>query len=169
MKFQSPLPHFFFPKVKTIVSFTWSLPYLFLCMCTHVSFYRDHGSAWLWRNLSMCLFLPGLGLRCCVCTFSRCGERGPLSSRGVRAAHCRGAFFAPFFLLQNTASRSRGWGTQAYLPRGTWDLSSRPGINPVSPVLAGGYSTPGSPRKSQTFFFFFNTNIKCSVLELFPC
>ena len=36
MKFQSPLPHFFFPKVKTIVSFTWLLPYLFLCMCIHM-------------------------------------------------------------------------------------------------------------------------------------
>ena len=34
------------------------------------------------------------------------------------------------------------------LPHGTWDLPG-PGIEPVSPALAGGFLTPGLPGKSK--------------------
>lgn len=37
---------------------------------------------------------------------------------------------------------------------GTWDRP-RPGVEPVSPVLAGGLSTTKPPRKPSTFLFVF--------------
>ena len=41
----------------------------------------------------------------------------------------------------------------AKLPCGMWHL---PGIEPVSPALAGGFLSTGSPGKSLSLFFFFN-------------
>ena len=38
-------------------------------------------------------------------------------------------------------------GTRAYLPRGVWDLSPQPGIEPASPALEGGFFTTGPPGK----------------------
>ena len=38
-------------------------------------------------------------------------------------------------------------GARAQLLRGMWDLP-RPGLEPVSPALAGGFSTTAPPRKS---------------------
>ena len=45
-------------------------------------------------------------------------------------------------------------GAWASLLRGMWDLP-RPGLEPVSPALAGGFFTTTPPGKSDTFFFFF--------------
>ena len=42
--------------------------------------------------------------------------------------------------------RLSGCGTWAYLPRGIWHLP-RPGIEPVSPTLAGGFLIAGPPGK----------------------
>ena len=64
-------------------------------------------------------------------------------------------------LLRSTGSRRRGFsscgsqalerrlsscGAQAYLLRGMWDLP-RPGLEPVSPALAGGFLTTVPPGK----------------------
>ena len=45
-------------------------------------------------------------------------------------------------------------GARAYLLRGMWDLSG-PGLEPVSPALAGGFLTTVPPGKSLVDFFFF--------------
>ena len=44
-------------------------------------------------------------------------------------------------------------GSQAQLLRGMWDLP-RPGLEPVSPALAGRLSTTVPPGKPYFFFFF---------------
>ena len=72
------------------------------------------------------------------------------------------------FLLQSTGSRRVGFsscdsralecrlsscGAPAQLLRGMWDLP-RPGLEPVSPALAGGFLTTAPPGKTAFFFFF---------------
>ena len=109
----------------------------------------------------MYLFLPGLGLRCSVCALSDVASGGHrlLAVRGLLLA-VASSLFLFFFCRTQPPGRVgfSGCGAQACLPRSTWDLSSRPGIEPVSPALAGGYSTPGPPGKSQTFFFLTPTS-----------
>ena len=58
-------------------------------------------------------------------------------------------------------------GAWASLTQDMWDLP-RPGIEPVSPALAGGLLTTGPPEKSESLLF---CSI-CSVLFMvgfFPC
>ena len=50
-------------------------------------------------------------------------------------------------------------GTQAYLPSGMWDLP-RPGIEPMSPVLAGRFFTTEAPAKSSIALFNINVGDK---------
>ena len=45
--------------------------------------------------------------------------------------------------------RPSSCGAWAQLPRGMWDLP-RPGMQPVSPALAGGFLTTGTPGKSRS-------------------
>ena len=47
---------------------------------------------------------------------------------------------------QTPESRPKSYDTQAYLLQGMWDLPG-PGIEPVSPVLAGGFFTTQPPGK----------------------
>ena len=57
-------------------------------------------------------------------------------------------------LLQITGSRVYGLsscGTWAYLPYDMWNLLT-PGIEPLSPALAGRFSTTGPPGKSVKYF-----------------
>ena len=97
------------------------------------------------------LFLAALGLRSCVRAFSSCGERGllfvavhglliavaslvvarGLSSCGSRALECR---------LSSCGARDQ-------LLCSMWDLPG-PGLEPVSPALAGGFLTTAPPGKS---------------------
>ena len=48
-------------------------------------------------------------------------------------------------------------GTWVYLLRGLWDLP-RPEIKPMSPALAGGFLTTGSPEKPYFSFFLLEYN-----------
>ena len=43
-----------------------------------------------------------------------------------------------------------------------WDLPG-PGLEPMSPALAGGFLTTGPPGKSEIFFFFNIKNYLSSV------
>ena len=47
---------------------------------------------------------------------------------------------------QTPEHRLKSYDTQAYLLQGIWDLPG-PGIEPVSPVLAGGFFTTETPGK----------------------
>ena len=73
---------------------------------------------------------------------------------GARASHCGGFSCCGARALGAWASVvvARGLsscGSQAELLRGMWDLP-RPGLEPVSPDLAGRFLTPAPPGKSLT-------------------
>ena len=102
---------------------------------------------------SLNLFMAVLGLRFCARAFSSCGERGHSSSR------CAGLSLSRPLLLWSTGSRRAGSVIVAHgaqLLHGMWDLP-RPGLEPVSPALAGRFSTtapPGKPPSRGLLFFF---------------
>ena len=89
------------------------------------------------------LFMAVLGLRFCARTFSSCGERGPLFI-AVRGPLTIMASLVAEHRLQTR--RLSSCGSRAQLLRGMWDLP-RPGLEPVSPALAGGFSTTAPPGK----------------------
>ena len=89
-----------------------------------------------------------LGLRFCARAFSSCGERGPLFI----------AVRGPLTIAASLVAehRLRRCGSRAQLLRGMWDLP-RPGLEPVSPALAGGLSTTAPPGKPDHFDFNWET------------
>ena len=79
--------------------------------------------------------------------FSSCGKRGPLLI-AVRGPLTVAASPVAEHRLQTRSLSS--CGSRAQPLRGMWDLP-RPGLEPVSPALAGGLSTtapPGKPSKN---------------------
>ena len=89
------------------------------------------------------LFLAVLDLRFCARAFSSCGERGPLFI-AVRGPLTIAASLVAEHRFQTR--RLSNCGSRAQLLRGTWDLT-RPELEPVSPALAGGFSTTAPPGK----------------------
>ena len=88
-----------------------------------------------------------LGLRFCARAFSSCGKRGPLFIV-VRGPLTITASLVAEHRLQ-THRLSNGV-SRAQLLHSMWDLS-RPGLEPVSPALAGRFSTTAPPGKPQMF------------------
>ena len=89
------------------------------------------------------LFLAVLGLCFCARAFSSCGEWGPLFI-AVRGPLTVAASLVAEHRLQTR--RLSSCGSRAQLLRGMWD-SPRPGLEPVSPALAGRLSTTAPPGK----------------------
>ena len=89
------------------------------------------------------LFLAVLGLRFCVRAFSSCSKRGPLFIT-VRGPLTVLASLVAEHRLQTR--RLSSCGSRVQLLRGMWDLP-RPGLEPVSPALAGRFSTTAPPGK----------------------
>ena len=89
-----------------------------------------------------------LGLRFCARAFSSCGERGPLFI-AVRRPLTVAASLVAEHRLQTC--RLSSCGSRAQLLGGMWDLP-RPGLEPVSPALAGRFSTTVPPRKPSLYF-----------------
>ena len=85
--------------------------------------------------MRICFFLTVLGLCCCAQAFSSCG---------VQASHYRG--------FSHSSADFSSWGTGTELLRSMWNLP-RPGTEPISPTLAGGFLTTGTPGKSYFIFF----------------
>ena len=121
------------------------------------------------------ILLAGLGRRCCARAFSSCGERGLLCC-GAQASHCNGftcwgaralGAWASVVVTRGLSScgsqalehRLSSCGAWAQLLRGMWDLPG-PGLEPVSPALAGGFLTTEPPGKPHNDFI---------VHEIFPC
>ena len=84
-----------------------------------------------------------LGLHFCARAFSSCGKRGPLFI----------AVCGPLTIAASPAAEHRlqthrlsSCGSQAQLLCGMWD-PPRPGLEPVSPALAGRFSTTAPPGK----------------------
>ena len=91
-----------------------------------------------------------LGLRFCARAFSSCGKRGPLFT-AVRGPLTVAASLVAEHRLQ--MCRFSNCGSRAQLLCGMWDLP-RPGLEPVSPALAGRFSTTAPPGKPPILFFF---------------
>ena len=103
-----------------------------------------------------------LGLRCCARAVSSCGEWGLLfvvvrglliavaSRCGARALGAWASVVVAHGLsscgLWALEHRLSSCGTRAQLLRGMWDLPG-PGLEPVSPALAGGFLTTEPPGK----------------------
>ena len=98
-----------------------------------------------------------LGLRFCARALSSCGKRGPLFI-AVRGPLTIAASFVAEHRLQKRRLSNRG--SRAQLLRGMWD-PPRPGLEPVSPALAGRFSTTAPPGKP---WIFFRWNNRASVL-----
>ena len=97
----------------------------------------------------MYLFLAVLGLRFCARAFCSCGERGPLFIV-VHGPLTVAASLVAEHRLQTR--RVSSCGSRAQLLRGMWD-PPRPGLEPVSPALAGRFSTTAPPGKPPSCLF----------------
>ena len=75
--------------------------------------------------------------------FLQLQQAGATLHRGARASYCRGLSVAEHRLQTR---RLTNCGSRAQLLRGMWDLP-RPGLEPVSPALAGRFSTTAPPGK----------------------
>ena len=93
-----------------------------------------------------------LGLRFCARAFSSCGKRGPLFI-AVHGPLTIVASLVAEHRLQTHRLQTRrlsNCGSRAQLLRGMWD-PPRPGLEPVSPALAGRFSTTAPPGKPCMF------------------
>ena len=102
---------------------------------------------YLFIYLFIHLFLAVLGLCFCTRAFSSCGERGPL----FIAVHGPLTVAAsPIVEHRLRTRRLSSCGSWAQLLRGMWDLP-RPGLEPMSPALAGKFLTTAPPGKPYRF------------------
>ena len=99
-----------------------------------------------------------LGLRFCARAFSSCGKRGPLFI-AVRGPLTIAASLGAEHRLNNCGSR-------AQLLRGMWDLP-RPGLEPVSPALAGRFSTTAPPGKPSPLSLTWKTESNSEPIHSF--
>ena len=113
-----------------IMHFLIVIFYLYIYICIYIYIY-------------IFFFLAVLGLRFCARAFSSCGKRGPLLI-AVRGPLTIAASLVAEHRLQTC--RLSSCGSRAQSLRGMWDLP-RPGLEPVSPALAGRLSTTAPPRK----------------------
>ena len=77
------------------------------------------------------------------------------ASGGHSSSRCAGLSLSRPLLLRSTGSRRAGsvnCGSRAQLLRGMWD-PPRPGLEPVSPALAGRFSTTAPPGKPLSLHF----------------
>ena len=94
-------------------------------------------------GLFIYFFMAVLGLRFCASAFSSCGKWGPLFI-AVRGPLTTVASLVAEHRLQTHRLSNCGLRTQSL--RGMWD-PPRPGLEPVSPALAGRFSTTAPPGK----------------------
>ena len=101
------------------------------------------------KYLFIYLFLAVLGLRFCARAFSSCGKWGPLFIAVSGPLTVAASLVAKHRLQTRRLSNC---GSRAHLLRGMRDLP-RPGLEPVSPALAGGFPTTVPPGKPTIFNF----------------
>ena len=104
-------------------------------------------------------FLAVLGLRFCARAFSSCSKRGPLFIT-MRGPLTIVASLVAEHRLQTP--RLSSCGSQAQLLRSMWDLP-RPGLEPMSPALAGRFSTTVPPGKPCIAFFNHGCSVRFSI------
>ena len=122
----------------------------------HLSF--SHSSSWAFSPVLfvvfLILFLAVLGLRCCLgfplvavrellIAVASFVAKHRLQGMGASIAVAHGLSSCYSWALEHKLSSC---GTWAQLLQGTWDLPGS-GMEPVSPVLAGGFFTTEPPGK----------------------
>ena len=95
------------------------------------------------------IYLAVLGLRFCARASSSCGKRGPLFIAVSRPLTIVASLVEEHRLQTRRLSSC---GSRAQLLRGMWD-PPRPGLEPMSPALAGRLSTTAPPGKPLFIFF----------------
>ena len=126
-------------KILTIrISKEWLCIYFLFCFTNRITK--------LTRLYLFIFFLAVLGLRFCARAFSSCGRRGPLF-----IAVCGPLTIVASLVAEHRLQSRRlsSCGSRAQLLRGMWD-PPRPGLEPVSPALAGRFSTTAPPGKPFT-------------------
>ena len=115
-------------------------------------------------HLFFFFFLAALGFHCCIRAFSSCGKQGILFVAVPE-------LFLPWLLqLQSMSFRHAGFsscGAGAQLLHSMWTLP-RPGIEPVSPALAGIFLSTCTTREVQEEHLEFIKNQKEKVNLEFP-
>ena len=118
------------------------LLFFFKAVCVYIFIY-------LLTYLLTYLFLAVLGLHFCVRAFSSCGERGPLFIAVCGPLTIEASLVAEHRLQTRRLSSCGSWALSL---RCMWDLP-RPGLEPVSPALAGRLSTTEPPGKPPILLF----------------
>ena len=119
------------------------------CRLSEVRAFRARHVHFFFNILFIYLFMAVLSLRFCVRAFSSCGKWGPFFIA------VRGPLTIAASLVAEHRLRTRrlsSCGSRAQLLRGMWGLP-RPGLEPVSPALAGRFSTTAPPGKPQACAF----------------
>ena len=107
-------------------------------------------------------FLAVLGLRCSARSFSNCGEQGLLFVVAHGPLTVLASLVAEHGAPSTQASvvaahRLSSCGARAQLLRGMWDPPG-PGLKPMSPALAGEFSTTAPPGKPLRMIYKSNYN-----------
>ena len=141
-------------KITSSKTNIYTLQFQILILYTAISNIRNIDNSsflsfffFLLINLFIYLFLAVLGLRFCARAFSSCSKRGPLFIMVRRPLTVAASPVAEHRLQTRRLSSC---GSRAQLLRGTWD-PPRPGLELVSPALAGGPSTTAPPGKPSSF------------------
>ena len=134
----------------------------------------NHSPAFCSNHFFFFFFLTALGL------FAARGHSLVAASGGYSSLRCAGFSSRWLLQLQSMGSRRVGFsscgtralerrlsscGSRTQLLRGMWDLPG-PGLEPVSPALAGGFLTtapPGKPQESLSCFSFCFTSVYASL------
>ena len=95
-----------------------------------------------------------LALCFCAGAFSSCGKRVPLFIAVRRPLTITASLIAEHRLQTRRLSIC---GSRAQLLRGMWDLP-RPGLEPVSPALAGRFLTTVPPGKPLVGYFYISVS-----------
>ena len=153
------------------------LLYIFLNLFIYLFIFGCIGSSLL-RVAFFQLRQAGATLRCRVWAFSSCAlqlwRAGAALCCSVQASHCSGFSCCRAWALGMRASvvvacglsscglwalehRLSSCGTRAQLLCSMWDLP-RPGIEPVSPALAGGFLTTVPPENSLFYYILMKSN-----------
>ena len=103
-----------------------------------------------------------LGLRFCARAFSSCGEWGPLFITVRRPLTVAASLVAEHKLQTRRLSSC---GSRAQLLRSMWD-PPRPGLEPVSPALAGRFSTTVPPGKPSPYLILKNDSRSMSMQSI---
>ena len=93
--------------------------------------------------------------------FSSCGKRGPLFIMVRRPLTVVASLIVEPRLQTHTLSSCGSW---AQLLRSMWD-PPRPGLEPVSPALAGRFSTTAPPGKPAFTLIIGNLQTKAPVMK----